>query len=305
MSWFSILARATTNGGAAHGGDHGRDSFGNECAGTGSGGDGGAGSVDATVPVIAVRRLVQSCGILQGTAGGPTLAHADMELQRNAIGKGGRSIGHREVPMHLAPGAWGCCSTYKATRGRTKLAGLFNALSLQRARPASLFSIFPPSAEQCRTVPPHSLTGAPVPPFFSWPAGYVKTSPPPLATVFQGHPSPGAVPVLRRAEGRSPGEAVENAAPDAAGSGSGVFALPEPPGDRQVSRGVRKGKRWAAWRVGVRPGSLLLVFARERNGCEVPLRGPGWVSRVVHTVHRHPSSIKTPVCCSSILALLS
>lgn len=89
MSWFSLPVRAAT-GGAAHG-DHGADG-------------GGAASADSTVPVIAVRRLVQSCGILQGTAGGPTLAHADMELQRNAVGKGGRSIGHREVFKRLSLG---------------------------------------------------------------------------------------------------------------------------------------------------------------------------------------------------------
>lgn len=52
------------------------------------------------MPVIAVRRLIQSCGILQGTTGEPTLAHADMELQRNSVGKGSRSIGHREVRLY-------------------------------------------------------------------------------------------------------------------------------------------------------------------------------------------------------------
>lgn len=52
-------------------------------------------SVDATVPVIAVRRLVQACGIMRSSAGGPTLAHVDMELQRTAVGKG--RLGHREV----------------------------------------------------------------------------------------------------------------------------------------------------------------------------------------------------------------
>eukprot|EP00752_Nemacystus_decipiens_P016892 g15121.t4 len=92
VSWFSLLARAAT-GAAAHG-DRGHGGPGNEHAGSGAGR--AAAPVDSTVPVIAVRRLVQSCGILQGTAGGPTLAHADMELQRNAVGKGGRSIGHRE-----------------------------------------------------------------------------------------------------------------------------------------------------------------------------------------------------------------
>lgn len=91
-SWSSLMTRATT--GAATHGAHGHGGPGN--GRTGSGAD-GVTCVDSTVPVIAVRRLVQSCGILQGTAGGPTLAHADMELQRHAVGKGARYIGHREV----------------------------------------------------------------------------------------------------------------------------------------------------------------------------------------------------------------
>lgn len=99
-SWFSLLARAP--GGAAargggHGHGHGHDGSADEHAGSGAE---GAVSIDATVvPVIAVRRLIQSCGILGTTGGAPTLGYADMELQRNAVGKGGRSIGHREVRM--------------------------------------------------------------------------------------------------------------------------------------------------------------------------------------------------------------
>lgn len=103
MSWFSLLARATT-GAAAHGDHghgHGLGGLGNDHTG---GGADVAASIDSAVPVIAVRRLVQSCGILQGTAGGPTLAHADMELQRHAVAKGTRSIGHREVHMRLSLG---------------------------------------------------------------------------------------------------------------------------------------------------------------------------------------------------------
>lgn len=93
-SWFSLLGSANA-GTSAHGGHgHGSDGLTDEHTG---GGAEGVVSVDATVLGIAVRRFVRSCGILQGTAGAPTLAHADMELQRNAVGKGGRSVGHRGV----------------------------------------------------------------------------------------------------------------------------------------------------------------------------------------------------------------
>ncbi len=99
-SWFSLLGRAS--GTAAHGGHgHGKDGFADGHAGGGGGGGEGVASAGVTVPVIAVRRLLQSCGILQGTAGAPTLAHADMELQRSSVGKRGRSIGHSEVMIGI------------------------------------------------------------------------------------------------------------------------------------------------------------------------------------------------------------
>ncbi|CAM9747581.1 unnamed protein product, partial [Scytosiphon promiscuus] len=108
-SWFWLLtmvpatvaaARGTSTHGG-HGGDGGRGDGVTEGSGNNNhvGGEGGgktSGEFSATVPAIVVRRLFQSCGILRSSAGGPTLAHADMELQRNAVGKGGRSVGHQE-----------------------------------------------------------------------------------------------------------------------------------------------------------------------------------------------------------------
>ncbi|CAM9848642.1 unnamed protein product, partial [Ectocarpus sp. 12 AP-2014] len=98
-SWFSLLATATSAA-ATHGGHAGHGTGGGRGEGTAdenvnSAADRRA-STDATVPAIAVRRLVQSCGILRNAGGGPTLAHADMELQRNTASRGGRSVGHRE-----------------------------------------------------------------------------------------------------------------------------------------------------------------------------------------------------------------
>ncbi|CBJ26603.1 expressed unknown protein [Ectocarpus siliculosus] len=98
-SWFSLLATATSAA-ATHGGHVGHGTGGGRGEGTAveninSAADRPA-STDATVPAIAVRRLVQSCGILRNAGGGPTLAHADMELQRNTASRGGRSVGHRE-----------------------------------------------------------------------------------------------------------------------------------------------------------------------------------------------------------------
>lgn len=49
----------------------------------------------ASVTGAAVRRLVQMCGIVRATAAGPTLAHVDVELHKNATGRG--RVGHREV----------------------------------------------------------------------------------------------------------------------------------------------------------------------------------------------------------------
>ncbi|CAM9617927.1 unnamed protein product, partial [Ectocarpus sp. 8 AP-2014] len=98
-SWFSLLATATSAA-ATHGGHAGHGTGGGRGEGTAdeninSAADRPA-STDATVPAIAVRRLVQSCGILRNAGGGPTLAHADMELQRNTASRGGRSVDHRE-----------------------------------------------------------------------------------------------------------------------------------------------------------------------------------------------------------------
>lgn len=164
MSWFSLLARATT-GVAAHG-DHGHDGLGNER--TGGGSAEGVASVDSAVPVIAVRRLVQSCGILQGTAGGPTLAHADMELQRNAVGKGGRSIGHREVRM----------------RALLTLSSVFVSLAELSILAGSLINrSYVPFRH---VLSPPSLT-----------VGDVNLLLVALSAVFQGHHSLGAVPVRR------------------------------------------------------------------------------------------------------------
>lgn len=44
---------------------------------------------------------MQTCGMLRSTAGGPTLAHVDVELQKNAIGRG--RVGHREVSGLIFP----------------------------------------------------------------------------------------------------------------------------------------------------------------------------------------------------------
>ncbi|CAM9418160.1 unnamed protein product [Ectocarpus sp. 4 AP-2014] len=98
-SWFSLLATATSAA-ATHGGHAGHGTGGSRGEGTAdeninSAADRPA-STDATVLAITVRRLVQSCGILRNAGGGPTLAHADMELQRNTASRGGRSVGHRE-----------------------------------------------------------------------------------------------------------------------------------------------------------------------------------------------------------------
>lgn len=100
VSWFSLLATATAAA-ASHGGHAGHGTGGGRGEGIADGNINSAAdraaSTDATVPAIAVRRLVQSCGILRNAGGGPTLAHADMELQRNTASRGGRSVGHREV----------------------------------------------------------------------------------------------------------------------------------------------------------------------------------------------------------------
>ncbi|CAM9931532.1 unnamed protein product, partial [Laminaria digitata] len=54
-----------------------------------SGGEAGSDATTTTVPVGAVRRLARSCGIIRSSAGGgPTLAQADVQLRRNAVGKG-------------------------------------------------------------------------------------------------------------------------------------------------------------------------------------------------------------------------
>ncbi|CAM9627231.1 unnamed protein product [Ectocarpus fasciculatus] len=99
VSWFSLLATATAAA-ASHGGHAGHGTGGGRGEGIADGNINSAAdraaSSDATVPAIAVRRLVQSCGILRNAGGGPTLAHADMELQRNTASRGGRSVGHRE-----------------------------------------------------------------------------------------------------------------------------------------------------------------------------------------------------------------
>ncbi|CAN0293336.1 unnamed protein product, partial [Hapterophycus canaliculatus] len=107
-SWFSLLttvaATVAASRGPTHGG-HGGDGSGSHGAAEEPGNSNdidtageGQKSVDvnATVPAIVVRRLFQICGILKSNGGGPTLAHADMELKKNAVGKGKRSVGHRE-----------------------------------------------------------------------------------------------------------------------------------------------------------------------------------------------------------------
>lgn len=108
-SWFSLLttvpatvaaARGTSRsgrGGDGGGGDGVADGSGNANDDATEGAGEKSGDITATVPAIIIRRLCQDCGIVRSNAGGPTLAHADMELQRNALGKGGRSFGHREV----------------------------------------------------------------------------------------------------------------------------------------------------------------------------------------------------------------
>lgn len=103
-SWFSVLGRAMGTSTAASVGRHDDPSV-RRHAGKGSGdgrdANGAAGvavgkpEVDSTVPGVAVRRLAQACGLLRSGGGGPTLAHVDMELRRNAVGKG--RLGHREV----------------------------------------------------------------------------------------------------------------------------------------------------------------------------------------------------------------
>lgn len=86
-SWLSIVWRTTAKSPATGGGGGG--------GGFSSDAQHADVSVDATVPVIVVRRLMQTCGMLRSGAGGPTLAHVDMEIQLNTVGKG--RLGHREV----------------------------------------------------------------------------------------------------------------------------------------------------------------------------------------------------------------
>lgn len=92
-SWFFLLSReASTPTTSSRGGAGG--------SGGGVAGDalhprGVSRDGTATVPIVVVRRLAQTCGIVRSSEGGPTPAHADAQLRRNAVGKG--RLGYREV----------------------------------------------------------------------------------------------------------------------------------------------------------------------------------------------------------------
>ena len=80
-----------------------------------------------TVPIVAVRRLAHTCGIVRSSAGGPTLAHVDMQLRRNTIGKG--RLGYREVRGYSGANRSGndifgrrqshLCRTFRSSHSKT------------------------------------------------------------------------------------------------------------------------------------------------------------------------------------------
>lgn len=90
-SWFFLLSGEATAPAAASGGAVGRGGATGDVLRTA----GVSSEATATVSIVAVRRLAHTCGVIRSGAGGPTLAHADMQLRRNAVGKG--RLGYREV----------------------------------------------------------------------------------------------------------------------------------------------------------------------------------------------------------------